>query len=159
MTWETCAVFLPQVKQPRTFSASATRSRTHHNEPASSVWTGAGGTLQCTGVRAELVSRNGDGQSGFSSECPDGADIEGYTAFPGEAGNRRREGSHQLARKVEQGRFQWVTNDEGVANFLQRPPSRQKEAFPTHLADVVPYAAFQVSAYTGSARVQSVKKK
>lgn len=141
----TCAgFFLKQVKQPRVFSASATRSRTRHKQPTSSVWLGAGGTLQCTGVRAELLSRGGDG-SGFCSEPLDSEDREGYGSNTGEAGNNRREASHQLTRRAEPGRFQWVTNDEGVANFLQRPPSRQKEAFPTHLADVIPHAAFQVS--------------
>ena len=135
--------FSLQVKQPRNFSASATRSRNRQKESSSSVWESAGvGTLQCTGVRAELVSRNGE--SCFSNEPLDAVDTEEYRAFPGEAENRRRDASHQLARKAELGRFQWVTNDDGVANFLQRPPSRQKEAFPTHLADVVPYAAFKV---------------
>ncbi|CAM9282626.1 unnamed protein product [Ectocarpus fasciculatus] len=128
-----------KVKQLRTFSASAARPRTRQGESASSVWTGAGGTLQCTGVRAELVSRNGDGQSGHNREA-----VGGHSAFAGETVNRRRESAHQQARKKELGCSRWVTNDEGVANFLQRPPSRQKEAFPTHLADVVPYAAFQV---------------
>lgn len=87
------------------------------------------------------MPQHGIGQAGTS----DDADVDGYSGLTGEAGNRQGEDSlHQLARKADVGRFQWVTNDEGVANFLQRPPSRQKEAFPTHLADVVPYAAFQV---------------
>lgn len=137
-----CCCFL-QMKQPRIFSASATRSRNRQKESTSSVWESAGGgTLQCTGVRAELVSRNGE--SGFSDDTLDAVDTEDWRAFADEADNRRRDGSHHLARKTELGRFQWVTNDEGVATFLQRPPSRQKEAFPTHLADVVPYAAFKV---------------
>lgn len=137
-----CRFFL-QVKQARNFSASATRSRNRQRESTSSVWESAGGdTLQCTGVRAELVSRNGE--PGFSNESLDAMDTEGYRGFAGEAENRRRDSSHQLIRQAELGRFQWVTNEEGVANFLQRPPSRQKEAFPTHLADVVPYAAFKV---------------
>lgn len=130
-----------QVKQLRTFSASAARPRTRQGESASSVWAGAGGTLQCTGVRAELVSRNGDGQSSYNREA-----AGGHSTFAGEAVSRRRDSAHQQARKKELGCSRWVTNDDGVANFLQRPPSRQKEAFPTHLADVVPYAAFQVSA-------------
>lgn len=88
------------------------------------------------------MSRNGE--PGFGNEPLDAVDIDGYRAFAGEDESHQRDGSHQLARKVELGRFQWVTNDEGVANFLQRPPSRQKEAFPTHLADVVPFAAFKV---------------
>ncbi|CAM9330120.1 unnamed protein product [Ectocarpus sp. 6 AP-2014] len=128
-----------KVKQLRTFSASATRPRTRQGESASSVWAGAGGILQCTGVRAELVSRNSDWQSSYNREA-----ASGHSTFDGEAVNRRRESVHQQARKKELGCSRWVTNDEGVANFLQRPPSRQKEAFPTHLADVVPYAAFQV---------------
>lgn len=133
------------MKQPRVFSASATRSRNRQKESTNSVWLGAGSTLQCTGVRAELLSRSDDG-FGFCSEPLDGEDSEeGYRSKIGETANRRREASHHIARKAEPGRFQWVTNDEGVANFLQRPPSRQKEAFPTHLADVVPHAAFQVS--------------
>lgn len=131
-----------QVKHPRTFSASATRPRTYHSELNSSVWTGSTGTLECTGVRAELVPRNGDGQSGFSEES--GVNLADHRAFLDEAGIRQQEGGQQQTRKVDSGRFQWVTNDEGVANFLQRPPSRQKEAFPTHLADTVPYPAFQV---------------
>eukprot|EP00752_Nemacystus_decipiens_P005931 g5356.t2 len=129
-----------KVKQPRNLSASATRSRNRQEEPTSSVWESSGGTLQCTGVRAELVSRNGE--PGFSNAPLDAMDTEEYPAFAGV--HHRRDGSRQLERKAELGRFQWVTNDDGVANFLQRPPSRQKEAFPTHLADVVPYAAFKV---------------
>lgn len=131
------------MKQPRNFSASATRSRSRQKESTSGVWESAGESLlQCTGVRAELVSRNGE--PGSSTEPLDAVDAEDMRAFAAEDENRQRNGSHQLARKAELGRFQWVTNDEGVANFLQRPPSRQKEAFPTHLADVVPYAAFKV---------------
>ena len=87
------------------------------------------------------MPRNGDGQSGFSEESINLAD---HHAFRGDAGTGPQDGGQQQARKVDSGRFQWVTNDEGVANFLQRPPSRQKEAFPTHLADTVPYPAFQV---------------
>lgn len=123
-----------QVKQPRTFSASATRSCTRINDAVN--------TLRCTGIRAELVSRSGDSQPAFSSEAADAADVEDYSGFTGL--NRRSGGAQQVSRKADVGRFQWVTSDEGVANFLQRPPSRQKGAFPTHLADVVPYPAFQV---------------
>lgn len=141
MTQKTIAVCPVQVKHPRTFSASATRPRTYQSELSTSVWTSSTGTLECTGVRAELVPRNGDGQSGFSEESVNLAD---HHAFPSEAGIRLQDGGQHQARKVDSGRFQWVTNDEGVANFLQRPPSRQKEAFPTHLADTVPYPAFQV---------------
>ncbi|CAM9396645.1 unnamed protein product, partial [Hapterophycus canaliculatus] len=127
-----------KVKQPRTFSARATRSRTRKNDLVN--------TLHCTGTRAELVSRSGDAQSGFSSEAADATDAVDSQDCSGFTGlNRHREGAQPIARKADVGRFQWVTNDEGVANFLQRPPSRQKEAFPTHLADVVPYPAFQVS--------------
>lgn len=90
------------------------------------------------------MPRNGDGQCGTSDNA-DVADVEGYPGLAGDVATHQREDGQQLARKADMRRFQWVTNDEGVANFLQRPPSRQKEAFPTHLADVVPYAAFQVS--------------
>ena len=141
VTEKTSAMYFVQVKHPRTFSASTTRPRTYQSELSSSVWAGSTGTLECTGVRAELMPRNGDGQPEFSEEYVNLAD---HHAFPGEAGTRRQNGGQQQARKVDSGRFQWVTNDEGVANFLQRPPSRQKEAFPTHLADTVPYPAFQV---------------
>ena len=71
-----------------------------------------------------------------------------YNAAPAPTRARRtrhEQDDQQLSRKADLGRFQWVMNDEGLANFLQRPPSRQKEAFPTHLADVVPQLAFQVS--------------
>ncbi|CAM9112628.1 unnamed protein product [Scytosiphon promiscuus] len=135
-----------KVKQPRTFSASARRSRTRKNDAAS--------TLRCTGIRAELVSRSGDAQSGFSNETPDTADGADDSAIIGS--NCRQKGAQHVARKTDMRRFQWVTNDEGVANFLQRPPSRQKEAFPTHLADVVPYPAFQVEAPTTDERAKQL---
>lgn len=90
------------------------------------------------------MPRSGDVQTGFSDDG-DGVEVEGYSGFTSKAENRQQKGGLQLERKAQLGRFQWVTNDEGVANFLQRPPSRQKDAFPTHLADVIPYAAFQVS--------------
>lgn len=85
------------------------------------------------------MPRNGDGHAGVHS-----SDADVYPAFETGVVTNQCEGSQRLGRKTDMGRFQWVTDDEGVANFLQRPPSRQKEAFPTHLADVVPYTAFQV---------------
>lgn len=94
-------------------------------------------------MRAELIRRGGEGAS-----AADNSDLTEHPAFDREA-NRiatmsKRESSQYLRRKSDMGRFQWFTNEEGVANFQQRPPSRQKAAFPTHLADVVPYMAFQV---------------
>lgn len=93
------------------------------------------------------MPRNGDSQAGFH-DGTDGAEVDKVytTEFAcEEETTHQRECGPQLARKTDLGRFQWATNDEGVASFLQRPPSRQKEAFPTHLADVIPYPAFQVS--------------
>lgn len=90
------------------------------------------------------MSRNGDSQPGFSNDAVNGAKSEGCCAFASGFEVHQREGGKNLARKNDLRRSQWVTNDDGVANFLQRPPSRQKEAFPTYLADVIPYAAFQV---------------
>lgn len=109
----------------------------------SSFMVDAGGSLQCTGVRAELVPRRGEAHYTFHSS--DKLDYPGIDTGVGRATSAgQREGVQRLRRKSDTGRFEWVTDDEWVANSLQRPPSRQKEAFPTHLADIVPYIAFQV---------------
>lgn len=146
---------LTQVKHPRNFSASATRSRSRQNESSiSSVWVGAGGNLLCTGVRAELVPRGVEGSFDLETN-----DDKWYPAFDGEIDRgtttSQRDGVQSLQRISDVGRFHWFTDEKGVANFLQRPPSRQKAAFPTHLADVVPYTAFQVCcvAITGIGRL------
>lgn len=135
---------LAQVKHPRNFSASASRSRSSQSdELATSVWVGPCGNLECTGVRAELIPRD---EEGTSADYNNG--LKEHPAFDRETERvtttSKRESSQYLRRKSDMGRFQWFTDEEGEANFLQRPPSRQKAAFPTHLADVVPYMAFQV---------------
>ncbi|CAN0129337.1 unnamed protein product [Ascophyllum nodosum] len=140
---------LSKVKYARNLSASASRPRTRRESiSSSSMWAGAGvgNPLQCTGVRAELVPRSGDMISGLDDDI-NASEVEStYNAAPAPTRARRtrhEQDDQQLSRKADLGRFQWVMNDEGLANFLQRPPSRQKEAFPTHLADVVPQLAFQ----------------
>lgn len=65
-------------------------------------------------------------------------------AAKAEPKRQRRGNGNRQTHDVDLGRFQWMTNEEDLTNVLQRPPSRQKEAFPKHLADIVPYPAFQV---------------
>jgi trimeric autotransporter adhesin len=46
----------------------------------------------------------------------------------------------------------WMTDAEGMANLSRRPPSRQREAFPTHLASEAPFSI--ISSSSGSTHQQ-----
>jgi hypothetical protein len=50
----------------------------------------------------------------------------------------------------------WMTDAEGIANFSRRPPSRQREAFPTHLASEAP---FSISGSGGSSTQQQQQQR
>eukprot|EP00953_Heterococcus_sp_UTEX-ZZ885_P017296 9681-Heterococcus_DN1.PRE.1 len=50
----------------------------------------------------------------------------------------------------------WMTDAEGMANFSRRPPSRQREAFPTHLASEAPFSV--ISSSSGGTQQQQQQR-
>lgn len=122
-----------QKKHPRNHSASTTRSRAFREGGSNSVCPGTVDSLQYNGSQADVMPRNGN-----RCCCFHGNGIGSLPAFEAKQGAGQCEGVELIRLKTTAIRFQCVTDG------TQRPPSRQKGAFPVHLADVVPYTAFQV---------------
>lgn len=104
------------------------------------MWLSSASNLDRSDDRPQLVTENEGEDGGFR-----GDEIEEYSSFEAREDVPQDQGLERLWPTPSGERLQWVVNDDGTTNFLQRPPSRQREAFPTHLADMGPYTAFQVS--------------
>ncbi|CAM9155374.1 unnamed protein product, partial [Choristocarpus tenellus] len=105
-------------------SPSTAQCRKRQSQSQSQSLSCSAGGIQCTGIRAELLPRKGD-----EVACSSTSTFDGGSLLHSGTGTKRQECLDEFSAGEDHGGLRWATDNEGMANLLRRPPSRQKDAF------------------------------